>query len=112
MKVVFPSNPQVNDIFETEFRSFLWDGVRWKRIPKYVRPATLEEALEGEADGVFMTPETTLEVLEDVVPELFAKGVVATDNETELKFSKPMTQAEYDALGTYNDNVIYIIEDE
>ena len=77
--------------------------------------ASTAEAEEGSLDDVLMTPLKTAQAIAELSPPTdvstrYAKGVIEENNNNNTNFWVG-TQAEYDALSTYDSNTLYFIEE-
>jgi len=122
----FPNNPVQDDIFTVGGKTYTYDGVKWvanttitktdvglENVQNY-GVATQAEAEAGTLDNKYMTPLKTKQAIVELSPPTdvsteYAAGVIE-DNATANTNFWVGTQAEYDAIGTYDDNTLYFIK--
>jgi hypothetical protein len=103
--IAFPQTPSVNDTFTSAGRSWRWTGTRWSVVAQPISPSRLssEGAEVGDAlvfDGENYSP----------VPIEISAVQSHPANATPISYIRVLTQAEYDALGTYDSNTLYFIQ--
>jgi hypothetical protein len=87
----FPNDPQVNDIFEVQGKSYKWDGVKWVAKTTVDKTdvglgnvqnfsiADQAEAEAGDVNNKYMTPLRTAQAIAELAPD----PTIATQAEAE-----------------------------
>jgi hypothetical protein len=121
----FPNNPSVNNEFLVGGKTYVFDGVKWvvtTTVNKSdvglsdVQNFNIADQAEAEAGSVnnkYMTPLRTAQAIAELTPTTdvsteYAAGVVEDNASANTNFWVG-TQAQYNALGTYDANTLYFI---